>query len=76
MLFVDILLIPLLFQLVYGDGPKRLILHSGDDIALEFQKLRQEIDGLKANFTHEIQTLKKTHAQEIASMSKLIIHMK
>ncbi|XP_060560681.1 uncharacterized protein LOC132720542 isoform X1 [Ruditapes philippinarum] len=47
---------------------KRLILHSSDDIASEFQLIRQEMEELKSNYSREIQALKANHSQEIQAI--------
>ncbi|KAL4225269.1 hypothetical protein ACF0H5_015957 [Mactra antiquata] len=41
-----------------SEKDRRLLLHTADDIAAEFQMLRQEIQSLQANFTTELATLK------------------
>ncbi|XP_053384595.1 uncharacterized protein LOC128550163 [Mercenaria mercenaria] len=53
-----------------GEEEKRLILHSGDDIAQEFQKLRQELQSLQMNHTREIQLLMTNYTQEVESLKK------
>ncbi|XP_053385094.1 uncharacterized protein LOC128550308 [Mercenaria mercenaria] len=68
MFFADVLIVLVAFHGVNCEEQKRLVFHSSDDIALEFQTLRQEIEALKINHTNDRQMLQSSHAQEIQSL--------
>jgi hypothetical protein len=58
-------------MILFCEGEKRLILHSSDDIASEFQLIRQEMEELKSNYSREIQALKANYSQEIQAIKAM-----